>query len=57
MNITPLKEIQKNNGDNLKEMIETKEQQSSQKDRKNMNLFNLQLNPVESFDDEELRTK
>ena len=48
MNITPLKEIQRNNGVNLQEMIETKEQQSSQKDRKKLNLFNLQLNPVES---------
>jgi hypothetical protein len=29
MNITPLKQIQRNNEDNLQEMIETKEQQSS----------------------------
>lgn len=56
MNITPLKQIQRNNENNLQEMIETKEQQSSQKDRKNLNLFNLQLNPVEGFNDE-LRTK
>ena len=43
-NITPLKEIQRNmDSDNLQEMIETKENQSGQKDAQNLNSFNLNL--------------